>query len=183
MWKSVPQYLNVKVTVFWNMTPYILAIYYRRFRRAAAYFAISSVHLPLLPELPILCSWSSIVEWPTIAPWPHIFVVNRRTKWALIRNNVQQHDLSAINKTDFNLTTDLWDGKVFLDEPEWDFDSLVKSQSLQGLQPWHSQRLCYEFTQVLPLAGDHPRQSAPYKDTVWEPQPAHATVSSCKSFL
>ena len=109
------KYLNVKITIFWNMTPYILVMCYRRFRRACCVFAINSIQLQLSPVLPNLCSWSSTVEWPTIAPWPYIFVVNRRWRGTLIRNNVQQHDLSAVNKTDFNITADLWDGKVFLD--------------------------------------------------------------------
>ena len=124
---------NVKVTVFWNMTPYTLVICYRRFRSACHLFSSPVAVTSVLN----LCSWSSIVEWPTIAPWLYSFVVNRRRRGTLIRNNVQQHDLSTrfhnINKIDFNLTADSWDGKVFLDELEWGFESPVKSQSLQGI--------------------------------------------------
>ena len=151
----------MKVTIFWSMTSYRLVMCYRRFRRACCLFRHSSVQLPLSPVVPNLCSRSSTIEWPIIAPRPYIFVINRRRKGALIRNNVQQHDLSAINKIDFNITAELWDVEVFLDWLESDFGWLVTSQSRQGLQPWHSQRLCSVFTQLLPFVGDHPHQGAP----------------------
>ena len=130
----------------------------------AAYFAISSVHLPLSPLLSNLCSWSSTVEWPTITPWPYIFVGNRRRKGTLILNNVQQHDLSAINKIYFSITADYKTLKSF--SFNWNGASIR----------WSHHRACRGCSQVQPafLFCVHPASAALVVD-----QPSQGAFRKC----
>jgi hypothetical protein len=52
-----------------------------------------------------------------------------------------------------------------------------------GVAAMTQSEFCSMFTQLLPFVGDHLRQRNPLQGDRLEPQPAHATVSSCKSFL
>ena len=164
---------NVKVTVFWNATPYTLAICYRRFRRAAAYFAISSVHLPLSP----VCLISAVQGVRLSDPYSHH---DRKVLW--LTDVEEGHWFGIMSNSMISVPGSITSTKLISKSQQ--IHETVKSFSIN----WNgtsNRRLNYRGCRGCShgTASICRVKGAPCKENVWEPQHAHATVSGCKSFL